>query len=418
MIATVADLLESFRTKEAEILAKERIAHAPTIGKMYEGLTSKVLEMAVPTNLDLRITSGFIENEQGNRSHQIDCMLVTGTGRNIPYTNDYVYPIENVLAVIEVKKTLQSSELDEAYRNLISVKNQWNPEGFNYELFKGAYKSIVLNRPPAYSDLSKLPVWKQYIFHSLVMESMTPVRIVLGYYGYKNELTLRKAFVDYIDKNRNKISLSPASLPSLVICDKFSLVKLNGLPYCGRVQNEFWTVYASYASNPCILLLELIWTRLTFSHNISSIIFGDDLRVEVLKPLLLAKAIRQGTRIGWSYQYCKWSRTELEKHSATAEWRPVRINQSQYLIMQDLINGSTVHTNDLTKYTRNKSYSKERLCSDLLSTNLVAIENNTLYLLVDDCGIAALPDGSYVAGNDTNGRLSKWLIRYGNKTAK
>ena len=100
MISIVAELLEAFRRKEAELLDKQDITHAPTIGRMYEGLTREVLERSIPTDLDLRVVSGFITNDSGELSKQIDCMLVIGEGEQIPYTDDYKYHISNVIAVI------------------------------------------------------------------------------------------------------------------------------------------------------------------------------------------------------------------------------------------------------------------------------------------------------------------------------
>jgi hypothetical protein len=121
MISTVTDLLEALRHKEVQLLDKQDITHAPTIGRMYEGLTRKILEKTFPEGLDLRVVSGFITNSRGDLSKQIDCMLVSGEGERIPYTDDYKYHIQNVIAVVEVKKNLYSSDLDSAYKNLITV---------------------------------------------------------------------------------------------------------------------------------------------------------------------------------------------------------------------------------------------------------------------------------------------------------
>jgi hypothetical protein len=111
MISTIADLLEAFRRKELELLDKQNVVHAPTIGRMYEGLTREVLEKALPTNADLRVVSGFVTNNRGELSRQIDCMLVAGEGEKIPYTEDYQYHFYQVITVIEVKKNLFSNDL-------------------------------------------------------------------------------------------------------------------------------------------------------------------------------------------------------------------------------------------------------------------------------------------------------------------
>jgi len=50
---------------------------------MYEGLTRDILDRAIPASLDLRIVDGFVELD-GALSPQIDAMLVTGGGRELP----------------------------------------------------------------------------------------------------------------------------------------------------------------------------------------------------------------------------------------------------------------------------------------------------------------------------------------------
>ncbi len=105
MIRTIAELLEAFKTKEVEILDKQDLKHAPTIGSMYEGLTHEILKKSLPVNLELQVVSGFIEGKDGELSPQIDCMLVSGEGTVIPYTQNFKYPLAQVIAVLEVKKT-------------------------------------------------------------------------------------------------------------------------------------------------------------------------------------------------------------------------------------------------------------------------------------------------------------------------
>jgi hypothetical protein len=79
----------------------------------------EVLSASIPIELNLRVVSGFITNSDGELSDQIDCMLVQGEGERIPYTDDFKYNIDNVIAVIEVKKNLYSKEIESAYENLL-----------------------------------------------------------------------------------------------------------------------------------------------------------------------------------------------------------------------------------------------------------------------------------------------------------
>ncbi|EEG4000961.1 hypothetical protein G3B50_004523, partial [Salmonella enterica] len=115
-IKNIADLLSAFSLEEKEKIAQQYIKHAPTIGKMYEGLTKDILlndniMKSFPSELNLRVCSGFFYNESEELSNQIDCMLVQGEGERIPHTDDYKYKIKNVIAIFEVKKNLFLSEL-------------------------------------------------------------------------------------------------------------------------------------------------------------------------------------------------------------------------------------------------------------------------------------------------------------------
>src|ERR1700687_4623636 len=121
MIKTVASLLAAFSEAEVREIEKAGIKHAPTIGSMYEGLTSTLLHKAIPEGLGLQVVSGFIDDGQGNLTDQIDCMLVKGTGISVPFTILFKWHIKDVIAVLEVKKNLFSSELADAHGDLRKV---------------------------------------------------------------------------------------------------------------------------------------------------------------------------------------------------------------------------------------------------------------------------------------------------------
>jgi len=100
MITTIADLLNDLRLAEAERIDQQQIKHTTTIGDMYEGLTTAVLECAIPAQADLRVVSGFAETNSGDRSGQIDCMIVSGSGKQLSYSKSSVWNIRDVIAVI------------------------------------------------------------------------------------------------------------------------------------------------------------------------------------------------------------------------------------------------------------------------------------------------------------------------------
>ncbi|WP_371800834.1 MULTISPECIES: DUF6602 domain-containing protein [unclassified Streptomyces] len=124
MIRTVADLLSGIIRDELPKLDDAPVKHAPTIGDMYEGLSSDVLNRALPDGLGLRVVSGFARDGHGRLSGQLDCMVVRGEGERLPYTDSYVWHVRDIVAVIEVKKNLHSAELAMRLVSLIqSVKS-------------------------------------------------------------------------------------------------------------------------------------------------------------------------------------------------------------------------------------------------------------------------------------------------------
>src|SRR5438132_1512251 len=119
MIRTIADLLLAFKDAECRQIEKSGLTHAPTIGEMYEGLTSSILK-AIPHGAGLQVVSGFIEGN-GRLSGQIDCMLVSGAGSRVPHTKHFKWPVRQVIAVLEVKKRLSLSALTDAQAHLSKV---------------------------------------------------------------------------------------------------------------------------------------------------------------------------------------------------------------------------------------------------------------------------------------------------------
>src|SRR5205807_8698596 len=126
MIRTISDLVNSFATEEAKKLAQYQLNHGPTIGSMYEGLSADLIHLAIPRDLGLQVVSGFVVDAEGGMSGQMDCMLVRGEGEQVPYTQQCKWPVWDVLAVFEVKKTLYGSALKEALVHLRSVHDAFS----------------------------------------------------------------------------------------------------------------------------------------------------------------------------------------------------------------------------------------------------------------------------------------------------
>ena len=168
VINTVKDLMDSLKEKGiSEIEDFLYIKHGPTIGAMYEGLTKELMDKAIFKDVDLKVCSGFISNSKGELSKQIDCMIVMGIGKQIPYTVDYIYNINQVVAVIEVKKDLFAKEVDLAYKNLLSVKSIVQPDqDMSIDKLEQAYENVTGRKLPSVDEVKKLPEYEQYLYHA------------------------------------------------------------------------------------------------------------------------------------------------------------------------------------------------------------------------------------------------------------
>lgn len=277
MITTLADVLHALQTAEGGRLRTQGISHGPTIGAMYEGLTKDILERAIPPGLDLRVVSGFVEGIEGSLSNQVDLMLVRGEGCPIPYTDDYVWPIEDVLVVFEVKKNLNVSEFSDAVgkmRAMLNLAQTYRRSG-GYADSGVSFACKIFAKLTGYnlpvSDIDLLPEPLKVIFYCMVWESLYPVRVILSYEGYRTEVGLRKAAEKVFFNGVGDVtSKGFMSLPSLVICGGLSLTKLNGFPYFNRHVDfsDTWDVMASSSDNPSKILLEQIWTKISSEANV------------------------------------------------------------------------------------------------------------------------------------------------------
>jgi hypothetical protein len=238
MLTSLANILRKLQQIEAAKLSQEKIRHAPTIGAMYEGLTRDLLDRAIPDALDLRVVTGFVEGHDGSLGPQTDAMLVTGEGKPVPYTDDFVWPVQNVVAVFEVKKNLYGADLDDAFLKLRTVNDMFgayvqNTPSARFDTTPAfnAFARLTGLYPRSREELAQLPEELKFFYHLLVTEQVAPIRVVLGYEGYVDETGLRRGFSNYLEQNKGTPrGFGLGSFPNLVICRNNSLLKMNGQP--------------------------------------------------------------------------------------------------------------------------------------------------------------------------------------------
>jgi hypothetical protein len=199
MIQTIEDLLKVLIEREKANMAElNNIKHPGTIGDMYEGLSKKLLKQSIFHGLNLNIRDGFVRNNEGKLSKQIDSMIVMGEGENIPNTSHYIYDFENVVAMLESKKILYSDQIGGSYENIMSFNDMFYPSDTTITMFdiKRAFQQLtktVLKEPIV--NNSEI---NQMLFHVLVVMFAMPLRIIFGYEGFNDQKKFRDSYCRYL----------------------------------------------------------------------------------------------------------------------------------------------------------------------------------------------------------------------------
>lgn len=342
MIRRASELLELFIKEESAKLAGIEMPHMPTLGSAYEEITKQGIDQAfaIPKHLDLRVVSGFVSAFGVTKPEQIDCMLVYGEGKRYGITDQYIYDIDKVLCIFEVKKTLRKGDYIDAFDHLRNIRNNFS-ENFERKLIEEEYEpDIALARrsfsqitgriaPERYRDIHKLSKSDGILFYSLVQESLAPVSIIHGYEGYKTENGLRTAFLDILEEKRRSggEGLGMPSIPTLVASNQYCLVKANGLPFILIKDKDEWVSVFSTRHNSARLILELIWSKIANYFNVK-MPWNDELYMENVKPLLIAQAVEKGDVVGWMYKTIELNESNLKRDDDNS-WEPSSIGPAE-----------------------------------------------------------------------------------------
>ncbi|MGP9575492.1 DUF6602 domain-containing protein, partial [Halomonas sp. AOP42-D2-25] len=328
MISKASELLEHFIQQEARKLAGVEMPHMPTLGSAYEEITKQGVDQnfVIPKSLNISVVSGFIEMGGEMLPEQIDCMLVCGAGRRYGLTDQYIYDIENILCVFEVKKTLSKKDFSDAISHLAKIRKKFS-EHFETKLIYQAYQpdiTAVRSRfsqltgnvaPEHYMGIHDLPENEGMLFYGLVQELFAPVSIIHGYGGYRTESGLRNAFLDIIEEKKleDGVGVGIPSIPSLVTSGNFCLVKGNGFPFLGVNQDNKWVPVLSTRHNSAKLILELIWMKISLKFKVD-MPYDDGIYMDYLEPLLVAETLRIGDAAGWMYSSIEPSEKYLKRN--------------------------------------------------------------------------------------------------------
>jgi hypothetical protein len=422
MIKTIADLLHELMVKEAAQLDGDSVKHGPTIGAMYEGLTRDILDRAIPPEINLRVVDGFVEGINGTLSPQIDAMIVTGDGRQIPYTTIFVWPIADVIAVFEVKKTLYTKDLADAFEKLRTVKHmseanvQKGVKVIGSPSFR-AFAKITGHYPDSIEAVDELPDELSYIFHSILTEQLAPVRVILGYHGYTDEYGLRKGVLGYLkDQGELAAGFGASSMPNLIIAHSNSILKMDGHPYAAPLRAGWWHLLVSNPENPLRLMIELLWTKL--NERFGDICPSDDaLELERLAPFLDTRLGRKDDMVGWEYNYRQLSKKEMAR-APTPSWDPEAVDTCEMVIQLQLARLGLIDVRDgeFRSFVIAEGINPDDLVADMVTRRILAWVDEHHFRMIDAGTVFTgfMPSGEGFSTTDTD-RLTPWLMRELNK---
>ena len=424
MINTVSDFLIELISAEKVRINSLGIPHRVTIGNMYEGLTKDFLKNAMFEGLDLKIiTNSFIKNESGQRSNEMDILIIEGVGEKLPHTNQYDVNIKQVVAVIQVKKKLNKQSIIEGYenlRNVIEIADNIQYEEYHKSLFVDSYVGICNEHVLDNGKLRKHfdSSTKEAIFYILKEEVTMPPRILFGYEGYSTEKSLRDSFANFLFENLSTEEkfihgFSPLHFPSLIINENISIIKNNGMPFSGGLINGNWPFYTTNTRNPIYNLLEILWTRLSYKYKISSDIFGDDLTIDKANVFLLGNIVNCGGQVGWNIHYEGISQKTLSIEYDLDAWEPTQLTIEQHFIIAYLCNHEEILITKINEILKDigKRVIIEDFIESITETRLVGIDGRKyLRLLTKECK-CFFYNGEYFAADDKSGRFSRWVFK-------
>lgn len=416
-IKNIADLLnEIFKSnvlKAENYLEDNGTKHPVLIGDIYEGVTADLLRRTLFEELNLKVVTGQVRLHNGELSNQIDCIIVKGNPQKMPFTDKYECCIDDVIAVIEVKKTLYKDELKDSL-----IKMQNIVKGFDIEksktpiseeeIYRG-YEMLtgkILEDIGDYTDENiDKNNFNSILINNLILDYSMPLRIIFGYDGYSNEITLRDGYLNIIE-NEKDILMGPLMPPNLIICNNSSLIKTNGMPYGIRMEKVYTDKFigmASYETTPILILLEVIWTKLCniFRDKLDYSIFGNEIKYENIFPLLIYEFNKYKGKYGFNGIIIPSKKITRKTHRIDSinnlEYKKIDNNICVILSILSKKGKISLLDKDFIKYCENEKINLIQLKKELVKTGYVKIRKDKIILRdKEDFVIEYTPEGIFL----------------------
>lgn len=418
MITAASDLLAAFIAEEVKKLEGFDMPHMPTLGNAYEAIARAGIDQrfVLPPELDLRVVSGFITG----LPNQFDCMLVHGPGQRYGLTDEYFYPIEQVLCVFEVKKNLTKTELADAIEHLASVQRMF-AESFGRRYRAGevqvsfqraaqSFAQITGRKGPENAKaLDAIPIGDRSLFSFLARSPHAPVTVLFGFGGYTTEHGLRKGLLDIVESQPGTSgNASVDLLPTLVTSNNHSLIKCNHQPYLLRRGDAEWVCLASTRHNPARILLELLWSKIS-NHFDVRMPWGEDMELETLQELMVAQALQYGDSFGWKYLSIEYSEKRLQRE-ASVQWEPAVLSAAAMTVVTLLgAQGGSLKLDDgLAAYISKKhNLPLTDVLVEMVDSSAFGRSESELHIIAPVTSVGYLDDGGGVVALDRD-KLDKW----------
>jgi hypothetical protein len=385
MIEQASELLAQFIQIEKEALDKFDMPHMPTLGSAYEEITKQGIDQnfAIPKSLGLKVVSGFISVGEEMLPQQIDGMLVCGEGTQYGRTKEFIYPIDQVLCVFEVKKTLNKADYIDAFDHLRVIRQKFSEHfeaKFDDPNFEPDIEAARIHfsqitgkeAPKSYRQINSLSKSDGILFYSLVQEILAPLSIIHGYGGYSTESGMRNAFLDILLEKGEVTGdgLGVPSLPALVTTNGFSIVKGNGVPFIAINEDRKWAALLSLNRNAARIMLEVIWSKVSLYFDVK-MPWGEDSNVEVPVPLMFAVPTETEDAAGWMYHPVRLKESELRSRKDVQQWQPVKIDPVMSSVVYSMLGyGGYIHLDNICEIAVNNSVPEDELLKQIMNTLL------------------------------------------------
>jgi hypothetical protein len=105
------------------------------------------------------------------------------------------------------------------------------------------------------------------------------------------------------------------------------LVKGNGVPFLTIKNKDEWVAVFSTRHNSAKMILELIWSKISIYFDVK-MPWNDELYMENIQPLLIAKAVEVGDIAGWIYKTIEFKEKQLKREDDNS-WKPTPLGKAE-----------------------------------------------------------------------------------------